>query len=371
MDQFQDNFDMLKDLLLNSYDNNMFLGYNIKIKIFGLMPIYSLVFYDDLENSDLFKGVDKIYIIHNFNDYELKKINLPKYLEKRGSIPLEYIKCDLNNFATKFPEFINDKISNDIDYLDLVYSFEKSKNKIFNESFIVEELGGTLVLPNLIIGQSFDFYYKNDNIESSIKKIVNKNITAIINVGNECSKDYSNKIIKMLFKNNILIFDYGLSEINDNDNNNYQNILNCAEKINELINKGHKVYIHCYMGKNRSVSAVLLYMVKYLSLPLKIAIELIGLKKSISPQIQFASIIYDEALKNESKPLALHKFCINCRNIGNTYSSYALGIIDLYYLDVIANRKPNPLPNNYYDNFIKEKISNNINEENYNSCLIS
>lgn len=367
---------MLKNLLLNEFDNNLFFDFasernyysnKNEINIIGIKNPY---YYNNIINKDtqvineLFLGIKNIYIIHNTykkhtnNLPLLKKLQIPTYILE-SKLPIKFIKCNLSEFAELYPEFIDNKFTDDEQY----YSFANSLNgEIYSKSCRCDGLIGANILPNLIIGQSFDFdrYFNSSGQLNSYKKEFDKycidtindlklnNVNCIINVYMSHNKTYPKEAINILNNNGIDVYSFPLDESSTNSNENLTNFYQAAEMLNANIVKGKKVYLHCYVGKNRSISVGLLYMVKYLKIPLKLACEEIYLKKTYAPQIKFICEIWKQAKANgEEYPIALCKIISDATNIGNTYSLYGLGFYDVHKLDIIAGRKTLPLINDY------------------------
>jgi hypothetical protein len=363
------NYDKLRNLLLNDYDNNMFLTnqtlgiYNYLSEsttyyyIWGIRDMNS---YDYLENKDgLFLGVKKIYIIKRDNNnsyyYEDK---ITKYI-KNSEIEIETLICDLTEFAEEYPEFKHFRYNNYFEYLDWGHSRKPEIGTIYDKTYQCKDLAGSFILPNLIVGESFDFDEYSFNslyIEDTKKRymgkidiLVNNGITCIINVGADCVRNYFPAIIEILKSKNIEVFIFPIVECSEKSEYKMTTLHQVADLLNKKLNdNNNKVYLHCYMGKNRSASAAIMYMVKYLGMSLKDAYLNICLKRPIHPQKELIHIIYDEVLKKEENPIALHKLIIDKRSMPSdkfsfTSGSFALGGYDIYMLDVIAGRKQNPL----------------------------
>jgi predicted protein tyrosine phosphatase len=360
-----DNYVILKNLLLNNYDNNMFLtnqeichrfGYDgyIAYNIWGIRDLDS---YDYLEcKSGLFLGVKKIYIIVKY-EYDINPERLKDYIKNSG-IEIKFFVCNLIEFMEIYQEFKHTKyVSGYYEFLDFAYS---KKSEIYDKPFYAPGLPACLILPNLIIGESFDFarckdYFSDVKCESyrnSLERIENlkKNgVSCIINVGNECVGDYFDKMVSLLKENNIEVLNYPLIECSEKNDHKINILHRVADLLHEKFNENKKVYLHCYMGKNRSVSCALMYMVKYMNMKLKDAYLNIALKRYIHPQKELIHIVYDEAIKKEDSPIALHKLIIDRKRLpdkyGYTSGSFAMGGYDIYMLDVIAGRKENPIHN--------------------------
>lgn len=385
-------YTMLRNLLLNEFDNNLFFGINNNSYSFGIdsynsdnkkidiIGIKSLYYYNQLISKynygtnktekqwekEIFLGIKNIYIIHNIGkkgkrENPRKKIiddlKIPQYILDAG-LPIKLIKCDLIQFLNIYPELIDNKFTED----NVYYSYANSLNgEIYAQSCKCEGLVGANILPQLIVGESFDFeHYEssskydsydkkfNEYCNETINKLKLNGVNCIINVYKDHDKTYPQKSVKYLNDNCISVYSFPLDENTKNTSTNANNFYQAVDKVNEQINLGKKVYLHCYVGKNRSMSVALLYMVKYLKIPLKLACEEAYLKKTYATQIKFMIDVWNQAKTNgEECPIALCKIIGDASNIGNTYSSYGLGFYDVHKLDVIAGRKILPLVNDY------------------------
>jgi protein-tyrosine phosphatase len=358
----KNNYETLRDLLLNDYDNNMFLTpqhfyiYNDKDKshsYYNVVGIRKLHCFSDIEKKeDLFLGVKKIYII--FKDISEKsryQYNfIPIYIKNSG-IPIEPFICNLDEFLILYPEFANNKYYlNNIKFLDWAYSRKSSNNGIiYNKTFYCENLPACYILPNLIVGEKLNFTnikeLKFNQISKNILNLKNNNITCIINVSDDCISDYDDDTIKCLNDENIEFYNFPISEYNNEHNNDAKDKMHkVADLLNEKFsnNSNNKIYLHCLLGKNRSASCAILYMVKYMNMTLKDAFLNILLKRHIFPQIELLRIIYDEATIKEQNPIALHKLISEKYLFPIPSSAY-----DIYMLDIIANRQRKILINNY------------------------
>lgn len=365
--------------MLNEFDNNLFFRTDINIYTENpkhIIGIKTLSYYSHLVNNkqnwstELFFGIKHIYIFHDIattnKNTLLNYVHVPNYISN-SNIPITYIKIDLNNFLKLYPEFKDDKFDDFYKY----YSYANSLNgEIYEKSCKCNNLdGSTNILENLIIGQSFDFdrfpHVDSDEIKfnkycvDTISALKSNGVNSIINVYKSQNKLYPPKIIKLLSDQNIEVFSFPLDEETINSNENTNNFLLATEKLYEQIKLGKKIYLHCHVGKNRSISVALLYLVKYLKIPLKIACEEIYLKKTFAPQIKFIKEIWNEAIKTESNPIALCKIISDVEHVGNTYSLFGLGFYDVHKLDVMSGKKTLQLINDY--NKIKQYITQNNN----------
>lgn len=381
-------YQTIRDLLLNDFDNNLFFRKSSDIyinkpkNIIGIKDLnyytHTIFKYDrKLQiykyewTTELFFGIKNIYIFHDTTVYKNTEVdtdnvsflNIPAYI-LNCNLPIKLIKCDLNEFVKLYPEFVDNIFDNFFKY----YSYTNSlKGEIYEQSCKCEGLIGSNILPNLIIGQSFDFekFHNlcdkikfNEYCKKTFNELQLNGVNCIINVYKSHSDTYSQEVIKKLFDINIEVFSFPLDEDTVNSESNKTNFYLATEKLNQLLNNNKKVYLHCYVGKNRSISVALLYLVKYLKIPLKLACEEIYLKKTFAPQIKFIVEIWNEANNNEKNPIALCKIISDIQNIGNSYSLYSLGFYDVHKLDVISGKKILPLVNDYKK--IKQYINKNV-----------
>lgn len=366
----------IKKLLINSFDNNLFFRTDNEYyeKITHVIGIKCLYYYchiitkfnytnkksENIWNEELFFGINNIYIFHN--SPLTADLNLPNYIIN-SNLPIILIRCDLNEFIKIYPEFI-DSVFDDF---NKYYSYANSLNKeIYEKTCRCNNLIGSNILPNLIIGESFDFdkigkvfnnNESNEYCKTTFDALLLNDINSIINVYKSHEKLYSSEITKKLLSIGIEIYSFPIDECETNSETDKNNLYLAAEKINYLISNNKKIYLHCQVGKNRSISVALLYMVKYLKIPLKIACEEIYLKKSFAPQIKFIVEIWNESKSNEENPIALCKIISDVANIGNSFSLFGLGFYDVHKLDVISGKKTLPLVNDYQK--IKQYLKTN------------
>ncbi len=357
-------YKLLRYLLLNDYDNNMFLtpqilttqktpNYNESFSIWGIRNIND---YNYLVHKDrLFEKTKNIYIIVN-GDYSFD--NIYNYIKNSG-VSIEIFKCDLFKFVEKYPEFKHSHYNTGYnDFHDWISCKNPTKlGSIYNKSFYLKDLPACQVLPNLIVGEGLNFmlykhnfYKKEKNYDTCLKYIEimkNHNISCVINVGLDCSYDYFDDLIELFKENNIDVFNLPIFEYPSKSMYEIDRFHEVSDIINEYISKNKNVYLHCFTGRNMSVCCAMLYMVKHLNMTIKNAFQTVGLKKYIHPQIQLIRIIYDEALKKESNPISLHKLICDRNNMFNQFESsyvpFATACYDLYMLDVIAGRQNNPI----------------------------
>jgi protein-tyrosine phosphatase len=382
----------LRKLLLNDFDNSLFFDYNNygwssstnKINIIGIKNPnyyhtqisnynYTTQKYEYNKNAvNILLGINNIYIICEKSKY-VKKYNdlknIPDYIlsycKEKNMEPI-IINCDLNHFGSLYPDLIDNKFTDHSDHFSYANSL---KGEIYEKTCRCEKLVGANILPNLIVGQSFDFEYNYEKNEfakyynETIQNLKFENVNTIINVYKSHDKIYPPDSINILKKHNIDVYSFPLDENKENDEQNEKNFFDAIDKVNEEINNNKKIYLHCYVGKNRSMSVAIGYMVKYLKIPLKIACEEAYLKKTYATQIKFMSLIWKEAKLIESDPIALCKIIADASNIGNSYSLYGLGFYDVHKLDVIAGRKVVPLINDY------KKVMKYLSQQNESTTL--
>jgi protein-tyrosine phosphatase len=363
----------LRNLLLTKYDYSLFIDYNSHNEkslhtIFGIKEMsYYISLYELHKYNSLLMGIEHIYLIYGNNNSSMhENYVMPEYMTNYINdykIPVEIIKCNLSKFARMFPEFLNNHFNSSDSY----YSYARSMNgQIYEDTYNCGNLPGTNIFSKLIIGESLDFNIFEDNefIQKKIKELKLNKVDVIINVNN--NEIYNKNIVDILKKNNIHVYSYPLYESNNliHEYLNEQNFFQAGDMLNNQISKGKKVYLHCYIGKNRSISVAIDYMVRYLKMPLKIACEQVYLKKTYATQYKFIRIVWHNAKANEDKPIPICKILGDTCSIGNTNAFYGLGFYDVHNLDVIACRKSIPLNKN--DTIITHYLENNINNDEHN-----
>lgn len=309
-------YENLRNLLLNEYENNLFITPDrCQNHVYGIVEGY--------DQKMLFTGIQKIYYICDF--YDPKNCYLLNFLSKT-KIKIEILHCNLEKFVSLYPEFENKLITSRENLYSLIY---KEKNI---------GLPGYFILDKLIIGESFDFDNCHTNSpEKIVEKLKKNGTTDIVNMATNCVEQYNSRVLNVFSQNDIRVFHFPVNEDKESIEEKEYSLHQAADLIHEKIQGGGSVYLHCYMGKNRSVATGILYMVKHLKMTLKDAYLAICLKKITSVQDTLLEIIYKEALKNERYPVALHKL----QSEEYFYMSLAMRPYDLFVMDVISGRKPN------------------------------
>jgi len=101
------------------------------------------------------------------------------------------------------------------------------------------------IISNLYLGSSFNSY--------NLKELERKNINVILNITDDISNFYE-------YKNNIIYYKF---PIRDNNFDDISEILNKTyDIIDNHINNGDTILVHCYMGASRSASVVIHYIMK-------------------------------------------------------------------------------------------------------------
>ena len=118
-----------------------------------------------------------------------------------------------------------------------------------------------LIIPNLYLG--------NINYANNLEFLHSNNIGAIINcTENEPFNDY----FEDKYKFRLSIND---SKNEENINKFKSEIINCIIFIDNCLDNGVPVYIHCYWGLMRSATVVTSYLIKKYNIPYKDAINII------------------------------------------------------------------------------------------------
>jgi hypothetical protein len=195
------------------------------------------------------------------------------------------------------------------------------------------------------VNNYFDFFvYLSDRynfVGPSTLNITNFETNLFIGAIPEDLEEYSifldefkiDSIINMSHENyyidNINVYSYPIDEnINEKDK-----LLKAVEKLNELISNEKRIFIHCLLGRNRSASVLLLYLIKYRNKSLLESYLELYSKRNICISKELGKHIYDEC-SNNPEELALFRITadtINCDNRGNEYyfSTYGLDFFEL------------------------------------------
>lgn len=149
--------------------------------------------------------------------------------------------------------------------------YEGTKNRIKN--FFNEP---TTVVKGLYLGNIYN--------AADLNMLENLKITHIVNV----SKNISNYFPERFSYFNIKIDDINSEEFHDD-------LIELVDNMYKLINdEGKHIFVHCLMGSSRSVTVILLYMMKYLDLELEIAYEKL---KEIRPTINVNTTFIEQLKK--------------------------------------------------------------------------
>ncbi len=124
----------------------------------------------------------------------------------------------------------------------------------------------TKIVDNLFLGSYNDIikgYYEKENID------------IIINVAKECHKiDFS-------------IEYYKYSYLDSPEENISESFDEVADLIDSYVSQDKKVFIHCYAGKSRSATFVIIYLMKHLGFDLNSAYTHVMNLRDIYPNIGF------------------------------------------------------------------------------------
>ena len=140
-------------------------------------------------------------------------------------------------------------------------------------------------------------YISNYQTAKNKELVKNLGINTIINVAMELDHDYDN----------IKVYKYHLDDKHHFKITNFLDKI--ADLINEKINSGHMVLIHCMAGKSRSATFILAYLMKYKGMNLDEAYKFFYEKRQIFPNNGFIRelVEFDKKLFTESK-FNLHKY---------------------------------------------------------------
>lgn len=123
-----------------------------------------------------------------------------------------------------------------------------------------------------------DFLYLGSHNDVTSKKYKEHNINVIINVAKECEKCEDNEIEHHHFLHN--------DSPNDKLCDNFDKITDLIH-LNVLSKKN--VLIHCYAGKSRSATIVIIYLMKYMKYTLNDAYKYVDLVRKIYPNLGFVN----------------------------------------------------------------------------------
>lgn len=138
----------------------------------------------------------------------------------------------------------------------------------------------TYIIDNLYLGSSFN--------AASYTILKNNNINVIFNITNEITNYYPNDFI------------YHKYPLNDNNKDSIEEYL---EEIYETIlnhqqNTPGNILVHCYMGRSRSASVIIYYIMKKLSMNVNEAMEYVLNKRLIiNPTIKFSEDLTNSFIK--------------------------------------------------------------------------
>lgn len=139
----------------------------------------------------------------------------------------------------------------------------------------------TKIIINLFIGSYRDI------LNYTFEK---ENIDVIINVAKECKN----------FENSKIIHHHYFYEDSPSDliSNSFDEI---CDQIHMYRTSGKNVFIHCFAGKSRSASFVVIYLVKYLNYSLQEAYEYVNNLRNIYPNLGFVNQMIEYELKTTNK----------------------------------------------------------------------
>lgn len=359
----------LKNLLLSNLDNVLLLS-NVRCPIYGIHNIVDYrangLPYNRQLSTLLLKNVDKIYfIIHVVDQNESIKLymdeikNVLIVYKFPTSIKYDVIYCNYDLFLESFPQFRKSYIAIERhEFLNLIPNIDLDIYKTYPKIRY-----GTYITSLLIIGGSQDLCQRNWNymnnprqvLQKELQQFIDANINAIIYVAND--KEYEDEFVREWFaQNNISIYHYPIIEdinITQYAANNCKSIVDAADMLNELIKQNKKVYLHCYMGINRSVATAILYFIKHKQMSLYDAFKMITCRKMINIGLDLLEILYDHFTNNfnvrcnyccsvsckddDIVPIAFHKIM----QVNSNGYLVPLNIYDMYFIENIKKCEKN------------------------------
>jgi protein-tyrosine phosphatase len=327
----------LRSLLLSDHNNSFFYTKDRCLKKYGGYDGND-EYYEIVEIKHNFprniNNFKKIYVVSTQNDNYYKD-----YIIRNNSvtIPIEFIACDLKIFIKLYPEFERPYLSNDYyGSMDFVY-----KN-LHDKSCRSNYLPGSYVLQNLIVGESMDFCEDvyNNKTERYYKALEVEQITVIVNVCDRCVSNYSEKRMDELKKMNIEVYNFPLIEYQESNTElfelNKKKLNNAIDLIHEKLSSNSKVYLHCYMGRNRSVVTTIGYLMKYCGYTFNDALLFIASKRNVAIYDHTLSLVYDHTNENN----------ISFNKITTKTNSFSQELYDIYYLKCLNKEIEYPKKNN-------------------------
>lgn len=330
----EEEIERLHYLLLNEYEHSLFFaetghtpyGYDAPKESFGVFNVRDLW---HLGKNISMVGIKKVYVISKSTIRSIEDVEF--YLK----IKPEIIKCYIGDFIEKYPMFICNGFDPDERVLRSSFFLTKQYRNI-----------GYTITPYLSVGPSFDFSKVPEwEIAKSLDLITKDETKHIINVSMSNIEDYDVPMIREFLKETgIKIHNIPISEENFNSRDAVYQV---ADLIHELTSNKEKVYIHCYMGQNRSITCTMMYLIKYHGKTLKDAFLECCLRKRVFLQDHFIDMLYDEALKKEENPIAKvklqYKVPVGGIKVGFSFEGKSLGGYHVHMLDIIAGRKANQI----------------------------
>jgi hypothetical protein len=125
-----------------------------------------------------------------------------------------------------------------------------------------------------LMSKIIDHLYLGSYEDIKNKFYISIDAKLIINVTKECKYDIDIPQIKM--------------EYADNPNVDIlENVDSVLDTIHQHISKHETVFVHCYMGKSRSVTIILAYLITHQNFTLKEAFDHVRTIRNINPNIGF------------------------------------------------------------------------------------
>lgn len=217
----------------------------------------------DLENSTYYNVVcdtipsvakvlwDKMYdYIPQLTEVELEELDETLQMDSitnDDSKIKTFINCDVKTIN------IDENYLNNIETKEINNIITNNNNRIFTDVSFIKSIMHILYEPSHIIDNIYLGNAMNAASQLTLKKY---NINVIFNITKEISNYYSNN-------ENYKYFQYKLYD------NNEESILEYLEKTYDDIieyqkNKNSNILVHCYMGRSRSASVVIYYVMRTL-----------------------------------------------------------------------------------------------------------
>lgn len=195
---------------------------------------------------------------------------------------------------------------------------------------------------SLVLG--YDFYAYSDNI----KELTTLGVTHIMNVANECVQRYNYNEIKY---DTIQYEHYPIVEGDIEKSKPY--LYAAVDRLHELLDNPtdagsthkHRVFVHCFLGVNRSPTVIMLYLIRHRGMTLYDAYKWIAMKRRIFTNLDLFKVLYEESIeKHGSAGISPLKLKTHHANNFSEPTAYMFAFYDYLYLErLFAMEEPKAL----------------------------